>query len=84
MRKTSSHTSTTLNPVYGLVTRVDGVVVEVEPLDRKPLAVAWHSDGSVEVGSNHAENMVRFIEEMRKMGVEVQLEGVDYGLPWCG
>jgi transcriptional regulator of NAD metabolism len=41
-------------------------------------------EATVEIEFMDTEGLERFIEEMRKRGVEVQFDGVLYGLPWCG
>jgi len=51
-------------------------------LDSHPFAMRFGED--VEIGSSDTTEFVAILEELRKLGVEVEFNGVIYGLPWCG
>jgi len=57
---------------------------EARPLDTYPFAVQLNEDGTVVVGSSDTQAFIEVIEELKRQGVEVEFEGVLYGLPWCG
>jgi len=46
--------------------------------------VQINEDGTVVVGSSDTQAFIEVIEELKRQGVEVEFEGVLYGLPWCG
>jgi len=51
-------------------------------LDSHTFAIRFGED--VEIGSSDTTEFVAILEELRKLGVEVEFDGVIYGLPWCG
>jgi hypothetical protein len=53
-------------------------------LDEYPVAVAFNEDGSIEIGSRDTPVFQEFLERLKDKGVEVDFEGLIYGLPWCG